>query len=45
MDINWQWANPTNPSTGAIGPAGYDDHLYYNFGVSAIMTWNARILS
>ncbi|KAJ7035550.1 glycoside hydrolase family 5 protein [Mycena alexandri] len=33
MDINWQFDNPANPSAAAIGPQGYDNHLYYSFGV------------
>jgi len=32
MDINWQFDNPANPSAAAIGPQGYDNHLYYSFG-------------
>ena len=35
MDINWQHNNPANPADAAIGPQGYDNHLYYSFGVSA----------
>ena len=35
MDVNWQHNNPPNPADAAIGPMGYDNHLYYNFGVSA----------
>lgn len=33
MDVNWQYNNPANPADAAIGPAGYDNHLYYSFGV------------
>lgn len=33
MDINWQYDNPSNPADAAIGPQGYDNHLYYSFGV------------
>ncbi|KAK7031540.1 glycoside hydrolase family 5 protein [Favolaschia claudopus] len=29
MDINWQFNNPANPADAAIGPQGYDNHLYY----------------
>ncbi|KAF8159297.1 glycoside hydrolase family 5 protein [Crassisporium funariophilum] len=32
MDINWQHNNPANPADAAIGPQGYDNHLYYSFG-------------
>ncbi|KAF8957115.1 glycoside hydrolase family 5 protein [Flammula alnicola] len=32
MDINWQFNNPANPADAAIGPQGYDNHLYYSFG-------------
>jgi len=32
MDILWQFNNPTNPSSAAIGPHAYDHHLYYSFG-------------
>ncbi|CDO68818.1 Glycoside Hydrolase Family 5 protein [Trametes cinnabarina] len=32
MDINWQYNDPPNPADAAIGPQGYDNHLYYNFG-------------
>ncbi|KAJ7132295.1 glycoside hydrolase superfamily [Mycena epipterygia] len=32
MDINWQFKSPPNPSAAAIGPQGYDNHLYYVFG-------------
>ncbi|THH28373.1 hypothetical protein EUX98_g5821 [Antrodiella citrinella] len=32
MDINWQFNNPANPAAAAIGPQGYDNHLYYSFG-------------
>ncbi|KAI0047138.1 glycoside hydrolase family 5 protein [Auriscalpium vulgare] len=32
MDINWQHDNPSNPADAAIGPQGYDNHLYYSFG-------------
>jgi hypothetical protein len=34
MDVNWQQNNPPNPADAAIGPQGYDNHLYYSFGVS-----------
>ena len=34
MDINWQYNNPANPADAKIGPQGYDNHLYYSFGVS-----------
>lgn len=29
MDVNWQNDNPPNPADAAIGPQGYDNHLYY----------------
>ncbi|KAI0731016.1 glycoside hydrolase superfamily [Earliella scabrosa] len=32
MDVNWQHNNPPNPANAAIGPAAYDNHLYYSFG-------------
>ncbi|OCH93675.1 glycoside hydrolase family 5 protein [Obba rivulosa] len=32
MDVNWQNDNPPNPADAAIGPQGYDNHLYYSFG-------------
>ncbi|KIK13726.1 hypothetical protein PISMIDRAFT_379410 [Pisolithus microcarpus 441] len=32
MDVNWQYDNPPNPANAAIGPQGYDNHLYYSFG-------------
>ncbi|KAJ6485729.1 glycoside hydrolase [Mycena sanguinolenta] len=32
MDVNWQWNSPANPADAAIGPQGYDNHLYYVFG-------------
>ncbi|KAF7370971.1 Glycoside hydrolase family 5 protein [Mycena sanguinolenta] len=32
MDIGWQHNNPANPADAAIGPQGYDNHLYYSFG-------------
>lgn len=40
MDINWQNNNPPNPADAAIGPQGYDNHLYYSFGVCAILLRN-----
>ena len=33
MDVNWQYNDPPNPAYAAIGPQGYDNHLYYSFGV------------
>ena len=35
MDITWQQNNPPNPADAKDGPQTYDDHLYYNFGVSS----------
>ncbi|KAJ7272648.1 glycoside hydrolase family 5 protein [Mycena haematopus] len=32
MDVNWQYNSPANPADAAIGPQGYDNHLYYVFG-------------
>jgi len=32
MDVNWQNNDPPNPASAAIGPQGYDNHLYYSFG-------------
>ncbi|KAI0753516.1 glycoside hydrolase superfamily [Daedaleopsis nitida] len=32
MDVGWQWGDRTNPADAAIGPMGYDNHLYYSFG-------------
>lgn len=31
MDINWQYNSPSNPADAAIGPQGYDNHLYYRY--------------
>ena len=31
MDINWQFNNPANPADAAVGPQGYDNHLYYRY--------------
>lgn len=33
MDVNWQYNDPPNPADAAIGPQGYDNHLYYSYGV------------
>ncbi|KAH9926968.1 glycoside hydrolase family 5 protein [Fomitopsis serialis] len=32
MDVNWQYDDPPNPADAAIGPQGYDNHLYYSYG-------------
>ncbi|GJE93192.1 glycoside hydrolase family 5 protein [Phanerochaete sordida] len=32
MDVNWQYNSPPNPADAALGPQGYDNHLYYSFG-------------
>ncbi|KAF5371728.1 hypothetical protein D9758_003402 [Tetrapyrgos nigripes] len=33
MDVSWQSAGPAaNPADAAMGPQGYDNHLYYVFG-------------
>lgn len=34
MDVNWQYNNPANPADAAIGPQGYDNHLYYRYEYS-----------
>ncbi|KAK7686302.1 hypothetical protein QCA50_010526 [Cerrena zonata] len=36
MDVNWQHNSPPNPADAAIGPQGYDNHLYYSFGVNLL---------
>lgn len=41
MDIKWQNNNPPNPADAAIGPQGYDHHLYYSFGGVADATEEA----
>ena len=34
MDVNWQYGDSrANPADATIGPTGYDNHLYYSFGV------------
>ncbi|PIL24783.1 hypothetical protein GSI_12669 [Ganoderma sinense ZZ0214-1] len=45
MDVNWQYNNPANPADAAIGPAGYDNHLYYSFGGVADPTEDAYLTS
>ncbi|KAJ7173674.1 glycoside hydrolase family 5 protein [Mycena filopes] len=45
MDINWQYNNPSNPADAAIGPQGYDNHLYYVFGGVADPTPEAYLTS
>ncbi|KAI0091624.1 glycoside hydrolase family 5 protein [Irpex rosettiformis] len=45
MDINWQHNNPANPADAAIGPQGYDNHLYYSFGGVADPTEEAYLTS
>jgi len=45
MDVNWQNDNPPNPSAAAIGPQGYDNHLYYVFGGVADPTPEAYLTS
>lgn len=35
MDVNWQFNDPANPAAAAIGPQGYDNHLYYSSVVAA----------
>ncbi|KAG6332032.1 hypothetical protein ID866_7059 [Astraeus odoratus] len=36
MDVNWQYNNPSNPADAAIGPQGYDNHLYYSYASLSI---------
>ena len=43
MDVNWQYNNPANPADAAIGPAGYDNHLYYSFGVRSFPPSHPRL--
>ncbi|KAF8184464.1 glycoside hydrolase family 5 protein [Pholiota molesta] len=45
MDVNWQYNNPSNPAAAAIGPQGYDNHLYYSFGGVADANENAYLTS
>ena len=45
MDVNWQHNNPPNPADAAIGPMGYDNHLYYNFGVSVRLSTGLLMLT
>jgi hypothetical protein len=45
MDINWQYNDPANPADAAIGPQGYDNHLYYSFGGVADPTEDAYLTS
>ncbi|TCD68028.1 hypothetical protein EIP91_011639 [Steccherinum ochraceum] len=45
MDINWQFNSPANPADAAIGPQGYDNHLYYSFGGVADANPNAYLES
>lgn len=33
MEMGWQHNNPPNPADAADGPAAYDGHLYYSYGV------------
>ena len=37
MDVSWQWGNRSNPADAKDGPQSYDNHLYYNFGVSRLV--------
>ncbi|KAF8512338.1 glycoside hydrolase superfamily [Gautieria morchelliformis] len=32
MDVLWQNVQGFNPADAAVGPAAFDDHLYYSFG-------------
>ncbi|KZT39279.1 family 5 hypothetical beta glucosidase from glycoside dehydrogenase [Sistotremastrum suecicum HHB10207 ss-3] len=45
MDVNWQYHNPSNPSSAAMGPQAYDNHLYYSFGGVADATESAYLTS
>ncbi|EIN06302.1 glycoside hydrolase family 5 protein [Punctularia strigosozonata HHB-11173 SS5] len=45
MDVNWQSDSPPNPADAAIGPQGYDNHLYYVFGGVADPTPEAYMTS
>ncbi|KAG9313184.1 glycoside hydrolase family 5 protein [Chiua virens] len=45
MDVNWQYNNPSNPADAAIGPQGYDNHLYYSFGGVAAANPDAYLTS
>ena len=45
MDVNWQYNNPPNPADVTIGPSGYDNHLYYSFGVCGLLCSLIRLLS
>lgn len=45
MDVNWQYNNPPNPANAAIGPQGYDNHLYYSFGGVADANEDAYLTS
>ncbi|KAJ7173673.1 glycoside hydrolase family 5 protein [Mycena filopes] len=45
MDVNWQFNDPPNPADAAIGPQGYDNHLYYVFGGVADPTPEAYLTS
>lgn len=39
MDVSWQWGDSRgNPADAAIGPMSYDNHLYYSFGVSTVVS-------
>lgn len=45
MDVNWQYNNPPNPAKAAIGPAAYDNHLYYAYGGVAAPNEHAYLSS
>ena len=38
MEVNWQTDNPPNPADAKDGLQAYDQHLYYYFGVSLLMS-------
>ncbi|KAF7317835.1 Glycoside hydrolase family 5 protein [Mycena kentingensis (nom. inval.)] len=45
MDRNWQFNHPANPAEAALGPQGYDNHLYYVYvrGKPVFSSISARI--
>ncbi|KAF9234083.1 glycoside hydrolase family 5 protein [Melanogaster broomeanus] len=45
MDVSWQYNKPSNPADAAIGPQGYDNHLYYSFGGVADANPTAYLVS
>lgn len=45
MDVSWQFGDAANPADAAIGPQGYDNHLYYVFGGVADANPEAYMIS